>query len=144
MSPLPNTSLIPAEWSQHHRPTATATQTGRCDISRPGTGPGTTDPDGVWHPPAPTSVYSGPCRITPRPATERVSVSGEQRVTTRDYAVAIEWDAADTREGDLVTVTEATDPRLVGKTLRVVDVRYATEQWERVHVCEDNLTEEAE
>ncbi|MBN6054519.1 hypothetical protein JYK22_21435, partial [Nonomuraea sp. RK-328] len=139
--PLAGHSPIPARWSEHHRPVATGTQTGTCTITRAGSGEGTIDDDGVWHPPTASTVYSGPCRITPQSADARVVVSGDHRVTIRGYEVAIEWDAAEVREGDNVTVVTAADPRLPGMQLRVTDVRMASEQWERVLITEQDLTD---
>ncbi|MFI6296854.1 DUF6093 family protein [Nonomuraea sp. NPDC050790] len=141
--PLSGHTPIHPRWSEHHRPVATGTQTGTCTIRRPGTGDGTQDPDGTWHPPAPTVVYAGPCRITPQTDDARYVVSGERRVTTRGYEVAIEWDAAEILEGDHLTVDTARDPRLPDTELRVMDVRMASEQWERVLVCEQDLTDAA-
>lgn len=141
MSPLAGHTPIHPRWSEHHRPVATGTQTGTCTITRPGTGDGTTDPDGTWHPPTPTDVYAGTCRITPQTADARYVVSGDRRVTIRGYELAIEWDAADVREGDNVTIVTAKDPRLAGVELRVTDVRMASEQWERVLIAEQDLTD---
>lgn len=139
--PLAGHTPIHGRWSEHHRPVATGTQTGTCTITRPGAGEGTIDGDGVWHPPTPTTVYTGPCRVTPQPADSRYVVSGDHRVTTRGYEIAIEWDAAEVREGDNINITAAKDPRLVGVDLRVTDVRMASEQWERVLIAEQDLTD---
>lgn len=143
MSPLPLQTPIHPRFSEHHRPTATGTQTGRVTITRPGTGTGALNPDGSYTPPAATVIYKGPSRITPRPASELVAIVGEQRTTTRDYAIAIEWDADEIHVDDIVTVDAATDPGLIGKRLRVSDVKYATEQWERVLMAVEDLTRPA-
>jgi hypothetical protein len=139
--PLAGHSPFHARWSQHHRPVATGTQTGTCTITRPGTGEGTIDEDGVWHPPTATTVYTGPCRVTAQPAEARYVVSGDHRVTTRGYEVAVEWDAAEVREGDNIHINTAKDPRLVGVDLRIMDVRMGSEQWERVLIAEQDLTD---
>jgi hypothetical protein len=140
--PLPGHTPIPARWSQHHRPTATATQTARCTVTRPGTGSGTLNPDGSYIPPAATIIYTGPARVTPRTTSERVAVVGDQRITVREYMVAIEWDS-DIHVDDITTVDDAQDPELVGKKLRVTDVRFASEQWERVFAATEDLTRPA-
>jgi hypothetical protein len=98
------------------------------------------DDDGVWHPPVTTAVYTGPCRIT-APAPSRTIVVGEQQAAVADYEVAIEWDAAEILEDDLITMTEAPDPEIVGKQLIVTDVRHATERFERVLKAQINLSE---
>jgi hypothetical protein len=141
--PLPRHTPIHPRFSEHNRPTATGTQTGHVTITRSGTGSGALNPDGSYTPPAASVIYSGPCRIAPRPASERVAVVGDQRVTIREYALAIEWDAAEVHVDDIATVDDATDPGLVGKRLRVSDVKYATEQWERILMAVEDLTRPA-
>lgn len=128
-----------ARWSQHHRLVASGTHTGRCAITRT-VGEGSTDDDGVWHPPTSEPVYSGPCRIT-APSPSGVVVVGEQQTAVAVYEVAIEWDAAEVLEHDLITITHASDPGIVGKQLLVTDARYATERFERVLRAQLNLTE---
>jgi len=115
--------------------------TATCSITRAGAGEGTIDEDGVWHPPESSTIYTGACRVTPQPADARYVVSGDQRVTVRGYEVAVEWDVAEVREGDTVTVLTAADPRLASMQLRVIDVRMASEQWERVLVALQDLTD---
>jgi hypothetical protein len=138
--PLAGHTPFHPRWSEHNRPVATGTQTGTGRFRRK-TSEGGLDDDGVWHPPTFEEIYYGPCRITPETGDARYVVSGEHRVTTRGYAVAIEWDAAEIREGDYFTPETATDPRLPGVEMRVMDVRLASEQWERVLRCEQVLPE---
>jgi hypothetical protein len=139
--PLAGNKVFHPRWSEHNRPVATGTQTGTCTIKRE-TAPGFLDEGtGVWQPPTFAEVYHGPCRITPETSDARYVVAGEERVNTRLYAVAIEWDAAEVKEGDYLTAETATDPRLPGVEMRVMDVRLASEQWERVLRCEHTLPE---
>lgn len=139
MSPLAGSAPVHGRWSEHHRPVASGTHTGRCSITRTD-GEGSLDGDGVWHPPATIAVYTGPCRITaPRPSS--ILVVGEQQTAVADYEIAIEWDAAETLEHDLVTITAAPDPAIVGKQLIVTDIQHATERFERVLKAQINLTE---
>lgn len=140
MSPLAGSAPIHPRWSEHHRPVASGSHTGRCTITRPGVGEGTEDPDGTWHPPAATTVYTGPFRVT-APAPSSIVVVGEQQTAVASHEVAIEWDAAEVLEHDLITVDEASDPGFVGKQLTVTDIRYATERFERVLKAQINLTE---
>lgn len=140
--PLPGHKPIPARWSEHHRPVASGSHTAACEITRAVT-PGALDGDGVWHPPTRTTVYTGMCRVT-APAPSRVVVSGEQQVAVALYEVTIEWDAAEVLEHDLITITDAPDPGIVGKQLHVVDIRHATERFERVLKAQINLTEREE
>lgn len=137
--PLAGHSPIHGRWSEHHRPVASGTHTGRCSIART-SGEGTIDDDGVWHPPTSAAVYAGPCRIT-APSPSRVVVVGDQQTAVADYEIAIEWDAAEVLEHDLITIVSANDPGIVGKQLIVTDARYATERFERVLKAKINLTE---
>lgn len=138
MSPLAEHTPIHPRWSEHHRPVATGTQTGTCVITRETT-PGHVDDEGVWQPPTFEDVHSGSCRITPETGDARFVVAGEERVNTRGYMIAIEWDAAEVREGDYLTAQTGADPQLPGAEMRVMDVRLASEQWERVLRCEQTL-----
>lgn len=137
--PLTGSGVFHPRWSEHHRPTASSTHSAACIITRV-TGTGTTDSDGTWHPSSTSTIYAGPCRLTPQPSTDRTAVSGEQRVVARLYEVAIDWDAADILTGDDIAITTAVDPHLAGKRLRVTDVRYGSQQWERVLIAEENET----
>lgn len=132
--PLPGTRVIPAGWSAHHRPAATDTMTASCVITRPA-GTGTSSPDGTWTPGLATAVYSGPCRVQALDTDERLRARGETQETQRRYLVAVRYDAADLALGDLVAVTSAVDPHLAGKKLRVIDLRYGSEQWQRDLIC---------
>lgn len=140
--PLTGNHVIHPRWSEHNRPVASGTHTGRCAITRT-VGDGYQDDNGVWHPPAATTIYTGPCRIT-APAPSRTVVVGEQQTAVADYEVAIEWDAVDILEHDLITMTEAPDPNIVGKQLIVTDARYATERFEKVLKAQINLTDPPE
>lgn len=110
--------------------------TATCEITRtPVTG--TTDAVGKWTPAASTVVYTGPCRVQALVTQQQVKVVGEQQETRRRYLVTIRFDAANVQLGDQVEVTDAVDARLIGRRLRVIDVAYGSEQWERDLNCED-------
>ncbi|MER6575825.1 DUF6093 family protein [Nonomuraea sp. NPDC001023] len=143
MSPLAGSAPIHPRWSEHHRPTATGTQTATCTITRTGAGEGTTDADGTWHPPAAATIYSGSCRVSSRSARSGViwHVTGDEKIAEYDYIVAVEWDAAEVLEHDMVEFDSAADPLLPGKELVVIGVAYASEQWERILMCRANLTD---
>lgn len=136
MSPLPSTKPIPDGWDAHHRPVATATMTASCSIARPAAGAynaatlqyaANTD----------TAIYSGPCRIQQRTSAEATGDVAGQIVTTRSYLVAIEHDAGQVLVDDIVTLTDAVDALLIGRKLRVTDVQYGSNQWQRDLFCED-------
>jgi len=135
--PLPGTRVIHPRWSERHRPTASGTLTSTCVITRR-TGAGTTGPTGTFTPAAAATIYTGPCRVVVAQNTsERLLVRGDAEETHRRYQVSIRYDADDLQVGDLVTITAAVDPHLAGKGLRVIDVRYGSEQWERDLICDE-------
>lgn len=142
--PFAGHTPIHPKFSEHHRPTVTARQTGTCRITR-ATGGGTVDADNDWHPSPPVIVYTGPCRITP-PTPVSTQVVGGQRIGVGDYQVAVRWDAPEILEHDLVEVLTAADPQLPGRLLRVTDPIGAggTEQWERVLTCTQDITNREE
>lgn len=110
--------------------------TAECVITRRNPA-GTTDVHGTWTPSAPTTVYTGPCRVQVLSTREHVVVVGEAQETRRRYLVAIRHDAAIVHLGDQVLITSAVDPQFAGRILRVTDVGYGSEQWERDLNCED-------
>lgn len=132
----PGSRVIPPRWSEHHQATATATMTGECVITRQ-SDDGTTNDDGTWTPGPSTTIYTGPCRVIARTTDERIKVVGEEQETYRRYQVSIRHDAPDIVVGDLVNVTLAVDPGLVGKQFRVADIVYGTEQWQRDLICDE-------
>jgi hypothetical protein len=138
----PAAGPIHPSWSAHHRPVAAGLMTAACTIAGAG-GDGTTDADGDWTPGAGTPIYTGPCRLQALTTNERVEVAGETQTTVRRYLVAIEHDAGEIEVGAMVTITAAVDAEAVGMTLRVVDVRYGSEQWERDLIAEETDREEA-
>ncbi len=138
--PLPSTRPVHPRFSEHHRPSVTASMNAEVRITREGTA-GVTGPDGTWTPPPRTVVYEGPARVSPRSTDDRFTVAGERRIVLRDYVVAVHWDAAEIRVDDLAEVLSADDPQFPGAALRVADVQAGGVQWERVLVCEQNGTE---
>lgn len=134
--PLPTTRVIHPRWSEHHRPTATGTQTAECIITSR-TGTGTTAPDGAYTPAAATTIYTGVCRLNALPRIEPPRAVGGAQETHHRYRVAITYDAADIPIGASVHITMATDARLIGREFRVTSVAYGSEQWERVLTCDE-------
>ena len=135
--PLPGTRPIHPRWSEHHRPTPTGTLTGTCTIThRPAAG-GTTGPTGNYTPPAAVTIYDGPCRIIPVRTDERLRARGGTQQTNRRYQVSIRYDADALTLGDILTITEAQDPQMAGMKLRIIDLRYGTEQWERDLIADE-------
>lgn len=145
--PFPATRVLHPDWSAHHRPTAESAMTVGMMFTRAGTGEGTyNDPatggDGTTTPPARTDVAATTARIQARNASERVVLVGENTVTLRTYLVAVPVDAGDIRvddHGEVTSVAADADPELLGLVLRVRDVIYGSEVWQRDLICEDDL-----
>lgn len=141
--PFPATRVIHPDWSPHHRATAESTMTVGVRITRAGTGEGTYNPGtGQTDPPAPTEVAACQARIQARTAGDRIARVGDQTVTLRGYLVPVPVDAGDIRVDDRIEVTSVgpdEDPQLLGLQLRVLDVLYGSQVWERDLICEDDL-----
>lgn len=136
LMPLAGSHVIHPRWSEHHRPTATGTMTGECIVTRQATA-GTTDAGGRFTSGSATTIYTGVCRVTPLIRPARVEVVGEAQETHRHYQVAVRYDTPEVQIGDLVDITIAVDAGLAGRKLRVIDVTYGTEQWQRDLLCDE-------
>lgn len=136
MSPFPSSTVIHPKWSEHHQPTAQGGMTGACVITTPGTGePTFDDVTGYTTPAAPTTVYSGVCRVQGdfRPTAV---VATDQETANRRYLVAIPAAVTGVEEQMTVTVTAAPHaPQLAGRTLTIQAVEVATEQFELDLIC---------
>lgn len=128
--------VIDPRWNDFHRPTATASMDAACIITRP-TGTGTTDDDGTYTPSQGTTIYTGVCRVVTMVRTDAVQVAGEAQETHRRLQVGIRYDAPEIRIGDLVDITMTADPQLLGRKLRVLEIAYGSEQWQRNLICDE-------
>lgn len=115
-------------------------QTATCTITRAGAGdPVRNEETGQLEPPAATTVYTGPCLVTPE-GGDRVQEFGGAPVALRSYTVSIADLTADVHVEDLVTVTGSRDPLLdVGRALRVLDVPKSELVTVRRLACEEVL-----
>jgi hypothetical protein len=115
--------------------------TTRVSIARPSTDRPTLDTDtgDVTVAAATQLADQVPARIRAQAASDLVSESGAQQVTTRGYTVSLPKDVADVAVGDLITVLTANDPHLPGRVLRITDVVYAGDAWKRDVHCLDTL-----
>jgi hypothetical protein len=141
--PLPGTHVIHPRWSAHHQPTAEGGRTAVATITRAGTGDGTYNTSGPnigqTTPPARVTIASRvKVRVQATTAADAAMVA-DQVVTRRPYLVAVPADVAAVLVDDLVTLDECdNDPQLVGRPLRVRDVHYGTEIWQRDLICQDD------
>jgi hypothetical protein len=134
--PLAGSRVSHPRWSEHHRPTATSAMTADCVFTRRA-GEGATGPDGTYTPPEPAEIYAGPCRVVEQRTAERIAIVGAARETHRRYLVAIRHDAPEIHVGDVGEITRSADAGLVGKRVRVVDVQFGNEQWQRDLYCDE-------
>lgn len=141
--PLPNTRVIGDDWSQHHRPTAVGQLTATGRIIRPASGAAAVfnESTGRSVAPSPTTVYGpGPIRVQRLPQAVSDSTTGDREQTIREYQVTVDFDRATTplAVNDIAIVdVSPDDPHLVGRALRVRDVRLGTLAWQRDLLCED-------
>lgn len=137
--PLPNTRVIPAGWSQHHRPVTVSAMTGLVVLYA------AADPTAWPAAVTDTVLWEGPARIQAlTSATDTVSV--DQASNTRPYLVAVPLTGFPTvipmgEPGAYLVVKEnPDDPAMVGHKLTVRDVQHGSLAWERDLVCDSNLT----
>lgn len=142
--PLPNTRVIGDTWSRHHRPTATGAMTATGTIVRPPSGATAVFDEAAGRSvlPDPATLYAGIMRVQrlAQAVSDSTTTTADRELTTRQYQVSIDIDAATTvlQINDIVTVTVcADDPDVVGRPLRIRDVRLGTLAWERDLLCED-------
>jgi hypothetical protein len=88
-------------------------------------------------------IYTGPCRIQAQASAVLDAQAAGQEVTSRTYLVAIRHDAPEVRageSGDVFIADEASDPYLVGRPMRIVDIQLGSLRWERDLICRDDLS----
>lgn len=122
-----------------HRRDGQKDMSGECEITRPGDGDTTYDPDTrVSEPPGPVEVYEGACEIRPLEQQFRQVAQGGEPVTIHRYMVTVPHDTA-VEDGDLVKVTASEgDSDLAGRFLYVKDVQFDDWQVNRRFVVEEN------
>ncbi|WP_210651341.1 DUF6093 family protein [Nocardioides sp. SYSU D00065] len=136
-------SVIPADWSAHHRPAANDTHTGTVQLRHAGGIRGTFDKTtGTWsttpHPP----YYAGPARIQLLPSETQEVEAAEQQVSLARYAVMLDADVTGFALEDICKVTAVEgngDAWLVGRELTVYAFGGASLHWERRLLCTDSL-----
>lgn len=138
LMPRPGSRVVHPRFEEHLRPTATGTMTADAVITRDA-GPGVFDPitrKTVQLPDA--TVYTGPARVQTMLRLNQPVQFGGQQVNLHRYQVSIEWTGV-IRVDDTVTFTAASDPSLVGRRMRVLDVVVSSLELQRDLTCEDVL-----
>ena len=111
------------------RTTSSAAMPTTAQVTRPTAGRGTFNTvTGTYGEHPVTVIYAGPCRIRPATAAaEDTATVGDLHETVGRYIATFPHDVATIEVDDFVTVTDATDPDLIGYTLRVLDA--ARSEW---------------
>lgn len=138
--PLPNSGLVHPRFHQTVQQSAVGDLglPDACVVTRPGTGEGTIDDSGNWHPPTPIEVYAGRCRAQARPTDDTVVVVGQAVATLHRYYVGIRADSDQVLVDDIVEMTDSHDHLLSGRNLIVRSVHYDTFLARRLLVCDDH------
>lgn len=128
-------------WSPDMRPVAVGFLPDLCTITRPGVGAGTLDrATGITSGPAVTTVATGrPCQVALVGQEPAIPLTGEQRVTLRQYDVKVDLGTAGVQAEDTLTVTAVgtqADPELVGVALRVLSVNHTSIAWTKILRCQ--------
>lgn len=139
----PNTPVIPAGWSAHHRPAANSTHTATVQLRRPGGTTGAFDRETGTTPVTPhTPYYEGPARIQILPSETQEVDAAEQEISLTRYAVMLDAAVTGFELEDLCQVTAVDangDPWLVGRDLTVYAFESGSLHWERRLLCTDSL-----
>jgi hypothetical protein len=140
--PRPGSRVIPAGWVEHHRPVAEATFIGaKIRLRDPADDTvGEFDEDTGTRPVVKAApYYDGPCRVQQQKQPQ-VGTTGDQRVSTHDYLVAVPIAVTAVAGGHIGEVYEcAADPTLIGRPLKVTDVMRGSLAWERDLIVIDQL-----
>jgi len=101
-------------------------------------GEGFHDDDGVWHPPANSLIYEGPCSFLPQQATTRSVEYVGQQVEVHPYKLRVPQNTPVER-GHVVEVTACPDTGAVGEFFTVRAVQFSQWQVSRVLGCEQGV-----
>jgi hypothetical protein len=136
--PIPGRGIFPPGWSEHHRPTAETAMTDTAELRRPSSR-SQFDPLAVKSG-YPTAELLGTVRVRVQRMPRRAGGAdvGDRPVEIQLYQVSIPTSAPEVRDNDQVVVTVGrSDPQLVGKVLRIREVRLGSQLWERDLLCEE-------
>lgn len=114
--------------------------TGVGTLTRAVTGKPVMDPDTGQVTPRSGTVVAADvrCRVQAVTSTARPVNAGEEVVAVRGYLVSLPASVL-AAVGDIFTLSACNDSALVGRRLRVADVMYGTETWQRDLFCTDDL-----
>jgi len=145
--------VLPAGWSAHHHGVGDSFATTRVSLHRRTAT--TADDNGGWSRDAgptavtaPPAIWTGMVRLQALLSGSREAEAVGQQVSSRSYSAAASFTADPPmppvragRDGDTLQVlANPDDPAMVGRWLRVADVKSGSQIWDRELVCTDDLT----
>lgn len=133
MSPFPGWRVIPEGWAEHHRPPAEATMTTPAKFVRVN-GPAPYPRPDNWH--DSELLWETTVRVQALNNAPRQADAAEQTVTIRRYLVTAPVDGPAVRIGK-----NADQIHVLGRRLRIVDMRPGSLLWEADYDCEENLSQ---
>lgn len=107
-----------------------------CLITRAGADPVFDTGTGLYSTPDPVELWSGACQVRPM-SQESQKLIGDIDTIVDKYVATIPFDADGFAVNDFLTVTEATDAELVGRSFRIYAVRWSSPQINRRLILED-------
>lgn len=119
------------------RHTSTCALDATCTITRAGTDRSFDAETGTYTGPDPENIHTGlACRVRPAGAAGDTVIGDLGDIEGR-YIATVAHDTDDLRVDDILTVTAGTDPELVGRALRIVDLRWSEQLIDRRLIVED-------
>lgn len=140
--PFPRTRVIPVGWAKHHRPAAEGTMTARVRFRDPEQDEeGPFDNSTGTRPVVKADPYLDTWCRAQQQKQPQVATTGEQRVSTHDYLIAVPIAGTTVLAvGHVGVIYECPDdPSLVGREIKVTDVQRGSLMWERDLICIDHL-----
>lgn len=136
--PRPGTRVIPAEWSQHHRPTVEKTMTATVDLRRPTDATTFDETAGKSVYVDPAILWSGPARLQRIARRGGEKEIGDRFAIVQTYQVSLPQDAPAAQIDDQIAVITSGDDNLLNSLLlRVREVRGGSLIWSRDLMCEE-------
>lgn len=132
MSPFPSWSVIPTGWAEHHRPSAESTMVTPATFIRV-SGPAPYPRPDNWQ--DLEVLWQTKVRVQALNNAPKTADAAEQTSTIRRYLVTAPVDGPGVRLGKT-----ADQIHVLGRRLRIVDLRPGSLLWEADYDCEENLT----
>jgi len=135
----PGYKVFPDDWGERLAPAANQTHTAVCEIRAPETRGAFNPTLGTYTTVAGTLRYQGACRVQRRSA-DQLGIVTEQALPSVGYLVSIDHAANTVEVHDRVTITDSSDPQLIGQVLAVATVYLGSLRAARDLYCTDDLS----